>query len=264
MKAYDDGDPVQSSNLNITIEVQDINDNPPTFSQAVYDLSLSESAPPLSQVGYVNATDRDSGQNAKVHYRIQEDQDIFGKHLCFKKISLFWCMYMNVFLMYESFSLLYAWADPLWYLAGVFPSTGKLYNEYSFSQQEVRESFTLHIIATDNGSPKLSATCTVNINIADENDNIPRFSQPVFELRVAENALIGKDIGSVTAADVDEGDNSRLTYALPDEVTAFRINANTGKLYVKSAIDREEDPRFEFSVSVADAGECCYVAEFLS
>lgn len=80
MKASDGGDPSRSTNLDITIEVQDINDNAPIFSHSVFELSLRESLPALSTVGIVNASDRDSGQNAKIHYRIQEEQNVFGTH----------------------------------------------------------------------------------------------------------------------------------------------------------------------------------------
>lgn len=85
----------------------------------------------------------------------------------------------------------------------------------------------------------------------------------MFEFRVAEDKLPGKEIGSATATDVDSGDNARLSYSLPEDVEAFRINANTGKLYLKTPVDREEHPRFEFSVSVSDAGQqnslfCCH------
>ena len=59
----------------------------------------------------------------------------------------------------------------------------------------------------------------------------------------------------MSATDDDQGDNALLNYSLPDDVTAFRVDSTTGKIYVRSAIDRETTPRFEFSVHVSDAGE---------
>ena len=79
-------------------------------------------------------------------------------------------------------------------IAGIFPSTGKLYNELSFSQLERREPFTLHVIATDGGAQPRSAECTVRINIIDENDNIPIFAQNVFDMVVQEDALAGREV----------------------------------------------------------------------
>lgn len=69
-------------------------------------------------------------------------------------------------------------------------------------------------------------------------------------------AVLCCQIGQVSATDDDEGQNARLTYSLPDDMTALRIDAATGKVYVKAAIDRETTPRFEFSVHVSDSGVC--------
>lgn len=58
-------------------------------------------------------------------------------------------------------------------------------------------------------------------------------------------------IGQVFADDADA--NADLTFSLPDDVTHFRINEKNGKVYVKSALDRETTAVFEFTVSVSDA-----------
>lgn len=57
-----------------------------------------------------------------------------------------------------------------------------------------------------------------------------------------------------SAEDDDAGENARLTYSLAGDVTAFRVDADSGKLYVKTALDRELKPRYEFSLAVTDHG----------
>ena len=54
----------------VTLAVLDVNDNPPVFEQATYELDISESVEdtPLMTV---RATDRDSGDNGRVTYSLQ-------------------------------------------------------------------------------------------------------------------------------------------------------------------------------------------------
>ena len=79
VEAYDDGTPQQTNTLDITVQVQDVNDNPPIFNQTTYNLRLSEMAAPITEFGAVYASDRDSGQNSKIYYHIKENQTDFGK-----------------------------------------------------------------------------------------------------------------------------------------------------------------------------------------
>lgn len=48
--ASDLGEPSMQSNLTILVEVQDVNDNPPTFEQTEYSVNVVESVPINSQV----------------------------------------------------------------------------------------------------------------------------------------------------------------------------------------------------------------------
>lgn len=41
--------------------------------------------------------------------------------------------------------------------------------------REIRDTYRLTIIATDEGSPQLTGTTTLRINIVDANDNLPNF-----------------------------------------------------------------------------------------
>ena len=47
----------------ITVEIQDVNDNRPMFSRASYDFTITEDSAPLSTVGTLNADDADIGEN---------------------------------------------------------------------------------------------------------------------------------------------------------------------------------------------------------
>lgn len=50
VSATDSGEPPQSANLTVLLEVQDVNDNPPVFERTEYAVTVSESLPVNSQV----------------------------------------------------------------------------------------------------------------------------------------------------------------------------------------------------------------------
>lgn len=59
----DQGLPSLSSTQTLTVEVGDVNDQSPAFSQSVYNASVAENRDPGEAVIRVSATDRDSGNS---------------------------------------------------------------------------------------------------------------------------------------------------------------------------------------------------------
>ncbi|XP_011309154.1 protein dachsous [Fopius arisanus] len=60
-----------SANLSLSVEVQDVNDNPPVFERNEYHVEIPEGAKLDSQVLQVTALDLDTGNNARISYRLQ-------------------------------------------------------------------------------------------------------------------------------------------------------------------------------------------------
>ncbi|CAB1460904.1 unnamed protein product [Pleuronectes platessa] len=60
VRAVDHGLPQLSSTQTLTVEVGDVNDQPPVFSQSVYNASVAENRDPGEPVVRVSATDKDS------------------------------------------------------------------------------------------------------------------------------------------------------------------------------------------------------------
>lgn len=76
--AYDQGVPSLSTSAEITVEITDINDNPPVFGERDYYVTINENRDPGEQVMKLVASDPDSGFNAHVQYTIvRGDQDFF-------------------------------------------------------------------------------------------------------------------------------------------------------------------------------------------
>lgn len=63
VRAVDHGLPSLSSTQTLTVEVGDVNDQSPVFSQSVYNASVAENRDPGEPVIRVSATDTDSGNN---------------------------------------------------------------------------------------------------------------------------------------------------------------------------------------------------------
>ncbi|XP_076296271.1 dachsous cadherin-related 1 [Lasioglossum baleicum] len=60
-----------SANLSLSVEVQDVNDNPPVFERNEYHVEVPEGAKLDSQILQVTAVDLDTGNNARLSYRLQ-------------------------------------------------------------------------------------------------------------------------------------------------------------------------------------------------
>lgn len=90
-------------------------------------------------------------------------------------------------------------------------------------------------MATDSGSPGLSATTTVHIEVIDMNDNPPKFEHYEYVCMISESGQRGQFVTRVLASDPDESDQSKLLYSIVggNEQQAFSINSITGKLFIK-------------------------------
>lgn len=95
--------------------------------------------------------------------------------------------------------------------------------------------------------------CQVLITVLDQNDNAPVFSQPTYEVMVAEDTPPDTEVLQVLASDRDE--HHRLTFALlgsvdPASMRLFRIDANTGHMYTAQRLDHETNAQHVISVMV--------------
>jgi len=66
--AYDGGKPSLRSDINVTVDITDINDNNPVFEKSLYKFSVSEDLSVDSKIGRLTATDKDIGLNGLIKY----------------------------------------------------------------------------------------------------------------------------------------------------------------------------------------------------
>ncbi|XP_063968862.1 cadherin-23-like [Lytechinus pictus] len=118
------------------------------------------------------------------------------------------------------------------------------------ADREMKDSYTLTVVATDRGNPSLSTSSTFVIRVLDENDNDPAFPRPdgmnnpvVLNLNVFENANISDVVGTVSGAiDLDLGASGQIFYHIVESTVdgVFVINSTTGIITVNGSLDRED------------------------
>ncbi|CDQ57095.1 unnamed protein product [Oncorhynchus mykiss] len=72
--AVDSGYPPLSTKKTVTVEILDVNYNPPVFSQPSYTVYVKENGTPASILRSVSASDTDMGENAKISYSILDSK----------------------------------------------------------------------------------------------------------------------------------------------------------------------------------------------
>lgn len=118
---------------------------------------------------------------------------------------------------------------------------------------EARTSFSLVVRVADNGSPSLSASATLTVNVLNVNE-APVVNAQSFS--IAENSSNGTTIGTVAASDPDSGQSRTWSIVSGNTGSAFSINASTGQIKVanSAALDFETNPTFSVVVRATDNG----------
>ncbi|XP_074527695.1 protocadherin-16 isoform X1 [Halichoeres trimaculatus] len=222
-------DSQHQTEANITILVEDVNDNAPTFTHDLYQVTLPEHTPPGSAIVTVTATDRDSGENGKITYRVMS--------------STQGGFYID-------------------------PNNGTLFINHRAEFDPERPSVSVVIEARDGGSPSLSSLTTVQVQISDVNDNAPVFHQSDYRATVPEDTIPGSTVLTFEAFDSDlSRENCGFDFAIAtgNEGNAFQIESSVrflegrgfqtvGTLLLAEGLDFETKPLYNLTVVVSDRG----------
>ncbi|MEM7395245.1 MAG: cadherin repeat domain-containing protein, partial [Verrucomicrobiota bacterium] len=109
------------------------------------------------------------------------------------------------------------------------PATGTLtVNEAAAMDHEANHPFSLTVEVTDDGSPSLSRSATITVNLNDLNEAPILPDQALF---LPPNAIFGTVIGPVMANDPE---NNPITFAIQsgNEAGIFLLNSSSGQLIV--------------------------------
>nr|XP_034959430.1 protocadherin beta-16-like [Zootoca vivipara] len=211
-----------SAYCKVLVEIEDENDNAPEITITSIKSLLPEDSPPDTVVALFSVTDMDSGDS--------------GRTACTTEVNL-------PFLLKPTENSYY-----------------QLVTQQPLDIEKVCE-YNITITATDQGSPRLTSTRILHVQISDVNDNPPMFEKPFYEMRLRENNIPGLLINSVHAVDLDTAQNAKVTYSLlPGKVndgptsSYISINSETGNLYAIRSLDYEEVRDFHVTVRAVDSG----------
>ncbi len=117
---------------------------------------------------------------------------------------------------------------------------------------ETTPTFNLTVQVTDNGTPVLSGSTTVVVNLSDVNEPPVPSGGP---FSVAENSANGTTVGTVLAGDPDGGQSHTFSITAGNTGGAFAINSS-GVITVatSAALNFETTPAFNLTVQVTDNG----------
>ncbi|XP_017767839.1 PREDICTED: cadherin-87A isoform X2 [Nicrophorus vespilloides] len=213
----------------VNITVRDINNNSPKFEEENYVVAVKEDVAVGSSVIQVNATDADVGLNADVLYKLT-------------KGSL------------DDFNI-----DPE---SGIVTVSSKL-------DYDRRNTYNIEVVATDKGSPALTGTATLTVNIINTNDKLPYFVPTTQKAEVLEDAPVGTVVHTLVALDPDVNGSEALNFAATEPITAldkhghkvegtdgfkdfFSVDKNNGKVTVVNPLLRDIAAVIRITVLVTD------------
>ncbi|XP_073505813.1 protocadherin gamma-C5-like isoform X37 [Phyllobates terribilis] len=229
LTASDLGSPSLSSQITISLNISDVNDNPPAFLHNAYNAFIPENNESGRLLCMVSAVDPDEGANANLIYSIAES------HIHGSPVSSF--VYIN-------------------------SNTGNIYAQRSFDYEQFQ---VLQITARveDSGSSKLSSNVSVFIFILDTNDNPPTILYPentaetIAQETIPRSAAAGYLVSKVSAVDVDSGHNAWLLYSLGQSASPalFHISDYTGEVRTLRGLHETDNTEQRLVITVSDHGE---------
>ncbi|XP_062416618.1 protocadherin beta-16-like [Pungitius pungitius] len=206
----------------LIVDVQDVNDNKPKINIMSKSTVVSEDARLNTVVTMINIEDLDSEENGNVKCFIGENLPFILK-----------------------------------------TTTNNFYSLVTDSEidREKASDYNITVTCSDEGSPSLSSSVTLTLQISDVNDNSPVFEGSSYEAYIVENNTPGLSLFTVNARDADWNQNARVSYILEDSsvngvpVSSYvSVSADSGVIHAVRSFDYEQIKDFHFRVKAQDGG----------
>ncbi|XP_060002329.1 protocadherin beta-3-like [Lagenorhynchus albirostris] len=205
------------------LQVIDVNDHSPAFSENEMQLKIPENTPPGTIIPLGNAEDLDVGRNSLQNYTITPNSHF---HVLTRSRR-----------------------------------DGRKYPELVLDKaldREEQPELRLMLTALDGGTPRRSGTVQVHILVLDINDNTPEFTQSLYEVQVLENSPVNSLIVTVSASDLDTGNLGTISYAffhVSEEIRkTFQLNPITGDIRLIKYLNFEAIHTYEVDIEAKDGG----------
>ncbi|XP_052005338.1 protocadherin beta-15-like [Xyrauchen texanus] len=207
--------------IDFILNIEDINDNSPEFTDSVIKFEIRESAVKGSRYLLDEAHDADIGVNSVQSYTLQNNEHFI--------------------------------------LSVLTGTNGRKCGELVLNKEldrEQQKEVNLIVTAVDGGTPPRSGTVAIHVTVLDANDNAPVFSQAVYKVSLPENSPVDTVVVTVSATDADEGQNGEVIYAfghLSESLRElFSLDAVSGEIKLTALIDFEEESSIELPIQAKD------------
>nr|XP_023686709.1 protocadherin-15 isoform X2 [Paramormyrops kingsleyae] len=225
VEASDGAPDPRRATARLTVEVLDVDDNSPVFSESAYTAAVPENSPVGTVFLQLLATDADLHSNITYRIRTVEARQLFS-------------------------------IDPL---------TGHLSLLKILDFEDLASSgatYTFVVEAADVGGNMPPGLATVTIKILDMNDYSPVFGQALYRGMVAPNAVKGSLIATVHAEDRDPPGTaaSRVRYRVdldqsPYSGSIFDVEEDSGKVITRVNLNEKPSTIFRLVVIAYDDGD---------
>ncbi|XP_075145328.1 cadherin 87A [Haematobia irritans] len=204
----DTGIPPLTSTADVIVDVININDNEPQFTQTEYFFNITENTPDGTVAGKVEAFDKDLGAFGEITYTLIGENN----------------KYFNI----DSYT-----------------GNIRVANSSILDREKVKQ-ITLTVVAKDKAPNPVSksTSAAIHLNVLDVNDNDPEFTQKEYTSTVAENAALNPPaaILQVKAFDLDEGIFGEVRYNIisGNDEQLFRLDPQSGILYPAKSLNGQK------------------------
>ncbi|XP_055358409.1 protocadherin-15 isoform X2 [Betta splendens] len=213
--------------LTLLIQVMDIDDNSPVFSQQTYVVNVPENSPVGLVILKLSATDPDLYSNVTYRIKTESARQLFSLNAVTGELAVLQS------LDFEGLAAM-----------GMGPS------------------YTFLVEAVDQGEVMPPGQANVTVRITDMNDFSPVFTQDLYKGMVAPNAEKGTVIATVLAHDQDPPGTpaSFVRYRVDQERSPysgsiFDVETTSGRVVTKVNLNEEPSVTFKLYVIAYDDGE---------
>ncbi|CAE1230401.1 PCDHGB [Acanthosepion pharaonis] len=213
--------------LEIKVILKDVNDFQPEFPIKQVNIQFSEGDAIGMRKSIPNAIDKDVGSmNSKITYKLMKN-------------------------MNDPFSLS---------VSKRVDGTAQLFiNLEEKLDREMKDSYMIQVVAKDGGSPPKQSELDVNITVTDVNDNLPIFSQKVYNVTIKNEPSDNLPVAILSASDFDIGKNGRVSYEFSLQTSDiakvhFKLNKVTGEVFLHKKFTLGQELVHKLYVKATDGG----------
>lgn len=221
VSARDSGLHYREATTILTVQLTDVNDNPPLFTLSHFEGYVPENSPSDTSIIKIQAKDIDTGENARIEYYISQSGS--------DQLAL------TLFKIDKD--------------SGTLMTKGIL-------DYETQTQYSMVIIARNPNNVNMRNSAKVTVHVLSMNEFYPEFEQKNYAFSTKESAANGSVIGSVRASDRDKGIDGVVYYYLigSSNGKGFSVNYKTGDIFVSGKPDYESSPHVVLNVLAKNWG----------